>query len=144
MPESSASAGNPVAAAAWRALASALPSNVSSSSRSSASGASSSIGTRRSFTSASANSAAISFTLCALRVATTTVIASLHLGAPERLLLQGEQLARALLGQRHQRAVLLGRERLGLGGALQLDELAPVGHDEVEVDVGGRVLVVGE
>ena len=35
-------------------------------------------------------------------------------------------------------------ERLALGGALHLDEAAVAGHDDVHVDVGLRVLLVGE
>ena len=35
-------------------------------------------------------------------------------------------------------------ERLALGGALHLDEAAAARHDDVDVDLGGRVLLVVE
>jgi len=65
-------------------------------------------------------------------------------GLGERLLLQGEQLGRALAGQGEQSLVVVGREGLAFGGALDLDEVTVVGEHEVEIHVGGGILRIGQ
>ena len=45
---------------------------------------------------------------------------------------------------RASRVELPGRERLPLGRPLHLDEAARAGHDDVQVDLGALVLLVGE
>jgi hypothetical protein len=55
-----------------------------------------------------------------------------------------EELFRAQARQGNQLGVVVGGKRLSLGRALDLDEMARVGHHEVEVHVGRRVLLVGQ
>src|SRR5260221_3772764 len=69
------------------------------------------------------------------------------LGCHARLLLAGGgfalqavQLTNAFLCQRKQLVEPRAAERLTLGGTLHLDELALVGHDDVGIDLGVRVL----
>ena len=50
----------------------------------------------------------------------------------------------ATLGEVEQGVEFGSRERVALGGALHLDQLAVAVHDHVEVDVGGRVLRIGQ
>ena len=52
--------------------------------------------------------------------------------------------AMPLVGERHQRVERAFVERFPFGRALQLDEPAVAGLDEVHVDLGPRVLVVGQ
>ena len=54
------------------------------------------------------------------------------------------ELADALVGELDQRRRARAVERLPFGRALHLDEPAVAGLDDVHVDVGARVLVVGE
>ena len=89
-----------------------------------------------------------------LRLATTSLSPALSLGFMSRLalehiekyskppaltdreLLQLDQLANALLRQRHQFIELLGAEGFALRRALHLDNAALAGHDEIGVRPG--------
>ena len=120
--------------APWR---SALSSNVSPSSRSSQSGATSSM--------------VASVESPAPRAAGRSRAACRGCGSPDDLQRRARSSASrwransvciAARGQPHQRRVLLGRERVLLGRRLHLDEPAVAGHHEVAVDLGLRILDV--
>ena len=82
-------------------------------------------------------------TLCALRVARTSLTAAG--AAMRRAPATRAQLARCpLRGEREQLVEVRARQRRALGGRLDLDEPALAGHDDVRVDLGGRVLGVVE
>ena len=143
MPESSANAGRPVASAAARALISALSANVSP-----VSGGSSTLVGQRHDACAARRIRPNSLSLCALRVASTSSIgcsARVDAGqAADGLGLRLAELLDAGLGEREQVVERGARERRALGRRLHLDEAAVAGHDDVGVDLGGRVLRVVE
>src|SRR4051812_12281941 len=140
MPESSAIATCPVAAAAARALISAFSSKVvpvsGGSTTSSGSGS----------TRCGASSGSNSRSLCALRVERTssTVLGrSGDRGAECCLLGLAQPLDPG--GAEGEQVVERGaRERRALGGGLDLHEAAVAGHHHVHVDLGGGVLGVVE
>src|ERR1700761_2107572 len=125
-PESSAIAGSPVAADAWRALASAFSMNVMCGSSASVTPSSP---WRTSSTPRPSNSACSSASFFALLEARTSFMASDSEGG----LLRDDQLADAGVGEVEQLVHLGARERGALGGALHLDEVAGAGHDDVHV-----------
>ena len=59
-------------------------------------------------------------------------------------MLDGGELSEAPLGEFEHGVELLATERLALGRTLQLDELTPAGHDDVEIDLGPMVFRVVE
>src|ERR1700760_2361957 len=135
-PESSAIAGRPVAADAWRALASAFSMNVTCGS--SASGTPSSPW-RTSSTPRPSNSACSSASFLALLEARTSFMSDAQRG-----LLRHDQLADARVREIEQLVHLDAREGRAFGRALPLDEVTGAGHDDVHVGVAGRVLDVFE
>src|SRR5436190_13497239 len=138
MPESSASAGMPVARAALSAFSRALSSNVSpvsgGSSTWSGSGTSSCPGRR----------AASSRTLCGLREARTsfTTVPASDRQCADRLLLRRAQALYPRSGEGEQLVERCARERRPLGSGLDLDEATVPRHHHVHVDLRGGVLAV--
>ena len=130
MPESSAIAGRPVAAAAARALMSALAAYVSPSSG----GVSTSSGSGSSVTAGSSRSNSRS--LWALRVASSSRTAVYRTAAAWI----SRSCFDAVLRERQQVVQVRARERGALGGRLDLDEPAVAGHDHVGVDLRRGVL----
>src|SRR6478735_7264969 len=142
-PESSATAGWPVAAATARALSSAFSWKLRPVSATSGTSGNSSTPTRSTASPASARIRLSSTTLCALRVARTTVGRDATArSAREGRALERGQVGAAAGGEVEQRVEHLAVKRLGLGGALDLDEAAVAGHDDVHVGVGAHVLLV--
>src|SRR3954451_12439547 len=127
MPESSASAGAPVAALAARAFSRAFSANVSpvsgGSSTSSGRGASSTSGSSR----------RNSRSLWALRVASTTGTAAV---LPDRFGLDGAQGLDPVGREREQLVEVRARERCALRRGLDLYQAAVARHDDVGVDLG--------
>src|SRR5918992_5775664 len=136
IPESSAIAGRPSAAAAARALPSAFAANVSPCSGGSVTPSGSGSSATPTSTRPSSRS------LCSLRVASTS--RKTHYLLVDSGRLRGAQPFDAVLGQRQQLVQVRARERRALGGRLHLDQPAVAGHDDVRVDLGGRVLAVVE
>ena len=141
-PESSAIAAPPRGRAAWRALASAFSTKVacgsSASPMPSAPCATSSMPS-------GANSACSSASLPGLFEARTSLTPRTGRRAPPSAARCAATSSRdALAGEREQRVHLGAREGRALGRALQLDEAAGAGHDDVHVGVAGRVLDVLE
>ena len=134
-------AGRPVAAAAWRALASAFSTKVRCGS--SASPTPSSLW-RTSATPSGANSCCSSASLPALLEARTSFIVCNAALVSKACCLQRDQLADALFGQAQQRVHLGAREGRAFGRALHFDEVAGAGHHHVHVGVAGRVFGVFE
>ena len=131
MPESSAIAGRPVAAAAARALPSALSANVvpvsGGSSTSSGSGSSS----------CGRSSSASSRSLCSLRVASDEPHGvSRPRPPPTASSWAARSRSMPAAGEREQLVERGARERGALGGRLHLDQPAVAGHHHVGVDLG--------
>ena len=63
---------------------------------------------------------------------------------PDEATLQRNQLMHTTARQSQQLVELLPRKRLMLGRPLNLDEMSIAGHDDVHIDVAGRILLVGQ
>src|SRR3954468_17271725 len=140
MPESSAKTGLPVASAAAFALISALASNESP-----VSGGSSMPAGSSTTVCGGLRMRANSSSLCALRLASISSMSPFCLpgeGGAHSFALGLAELGDAGLGECEQVVERRARERRALRGRLNLDEAAVAGHDDVGVDLGGRVLGV--
>ena len=136
MPESSATASSPVAAASARALSSAFSSKVVPVSSTPVSWPTTSTsGPRMCWTSS---------TLWALPVASSTRISAAAGGSLTISCCRAMISVDARLGQAEQRVELGAGVGRALGGALHLDEAAERGHHHVHVDLGPAVLDVGQ
>src|SRR3954452_16282802 len=141
MPESSAKAGLPVASAATRAFTAAFSAKVSPVSGGSSTSSGSGI------TRCGAISGANSRSLWGLRVArtsSTAASASARRAGRERGLLRLAELLDPGGCKREQVVEGGARQRRALGRGLDLDETPVAGHDDVGVDLRGRVLRVVE